>query len=73
VGAPFTGADVAEFLPAATIAIVAEVPLERLWHAVPSFPTRSEVWLRMLEQYDAPQRVAAGGLMRDPAECAVPA
>ncbi len=51
VGATFTGADVAEFLHAATIAIVGEVTLDRLWHAVPSFPTRSEVWLRLLEQY----------------------
>jgi dihydrolipoamide dehydrogenase len=73
VGATFTGADVAEFLHAATIAIVGEVPLARLWHAVPSFPTRSEVWLRMLEQYDAPQRTEADGSMREPAECAVPA
>jgi dihydrolipoamide dehydrogenase len=73
VGATFTGADVAEFLHAATIAIVGQVPLERLWHAVPSFPTRSEVWLRMLEQYDSPQRVTAGGAMHEPTECAVPA
>jgi pyruvate/2-oxoglutarate dehydrogenase complex dihydrolipoamide dehydrogenase (E3) component len=51
VGATFTGVDVAEFVHAATIAIVGEVPLERLWHAVPSFPTRSEVWLRLLEKY----------------------
>jgi pyruvate/2-oxoglutarate dehydrogenase complex dihydrolipoamide dehydrogenase (E3) component len=51
VGATFTGAEVAEFLHAATIAIVGEVPLERLWHSVPSFPTRSEVWLRLLEEY----------------------
>ncbi|HST55785.1 MAG TPA: FAD-dependent oxidoreductase [Solirubrobacteraceae bacterium] len=51
VGATFTGVDVAEFLHAATIAIIGEVPLERLWHAVPCFPTRSEVWLRLLEQY----------------------
>jgi dihydrolipoamide dehydrogenase len=51
VGATFTGAEVAEFLHAATIAIVGEVPLEALWHSVPSFPTRSEVWLRLLEQY----------------------
>jgi pyruvate/2-oxoglutarate dehydrogenase complex dihydrolipoamide dehydrogenase (E3) component len=49
VGATFTGVEVAESLHAATIAIVGEVPLERLWHAVPCFPTRSEVWLRMLE------------------------
>src|SRR5262249_37710734 len=59
VGATFTGADVAEFLHAATIAILGEVPLERLWHAVPSFPTRSEVWLRMLELYDVPATAAA--------------
>jgi pyruvate/2-oxoglutarate dehydrogenase complex dihydrolipoamide dehydrogenase (E3) component len=51
VGATFTGVDVAEFVHAATVAIVAEVPLERLWHAVPCFPTRSEVWLRLLEKY----------------------
>jgi len=51
VGATFTGAEVAEFVHAATIAIVGEVPLARLWHAVPSFPTRSEVWLRLLETY----------------------
>jgi dihydrolipoamide dehydrogenase len=51
VGATFTGPDVQEMLHAATIAIVGEVPLERLWHAVPAFPTMSEVWLRLLEQY----------------------
>jgi dihydrolipoamide dehydrogenase len=51
VGATITGSEVADFLHAATIAIVGEVPLERLWHAVPSFPTRSEVWLRLLETY----------------------
>jgi dihydrolipoamide dehydrogenase len=51
VGATFTGVDVGEFLHAATIAIVGEVPIERLWHSVPSFPTRSEVWLRLLEGY----------------------
>ncbi len=51
VGATFTGVDVAESLHAATIAIVGEVPLERLWHAVPSFPTRSEIWLHFMEAY----------------------
>ena len=51
VGATFVGADVADFVHAATIAVVGEVPLERLWHAVPSFPTRSEVWLNLLEEY----------------------
>ncbi|MER7115913.1 dihydrolipoyl dehydrogenase family protein [Saccharomonospora azurea] len=49
VGATFVGQDVAELLHAATVAIVGEVPLRRLWHAVPAFPTVSEVWLRLLE------------------------
>jgi pyruvate/2-oxoglutarate dehydrogenase complex dihydrolipoamide dehydrogenase (E3) component len=49
VGATFTGPEVADFLHAATIAVVGEVPLERLFHAVPAFPTRSEVWLYLLE------------------------
>ena len=49
VGATFVGPDVAELLHAATVAVVGEVPLDRLWHAVPSFPTVSEVWLRLLE------------------------
>jgi dihydrolipoamide dehydrogenase len=51
VGATITGPEVQDFLHAATIAIVGEVPLERLWHAVPTFPTRSELWLRLLEKY----------------------
>ncbi|WP_088281949.1 NAD(P)/FAD-dependent oxidoreductase [Kineosporia sp. A_224] len=51
VGATFIGQDVAELLHSATVAVVGEVPLERLWHAVPSFPTISEVWLRLLEAY----------------------
>jgi pyruvate/2-oxoglutarate dehydrogenase complex dihydrolipoamide dehydrogenase (E3) component len=51
VGATFTGPDVGEMLHAATIAVVGEVPLDRLWHAIPSFPTRSEVWLRLLQEY----------------------
>ncbi|MGW9021866.1 dihydrolipoyl dehydrogenase family protein [Leucobacter chromiiresistens] len=51
VGATFAGPDVHELVHAATIAIVAEVPLERLWHAVPSYPTISEIWLRLLETY----------------------
>ena len=51
VGATFTGAEVVDFIHAATIAVVAEVPLERLWHAVPTFPTRSELWLRLMEAY----------------------
>jgi pyruvate/2-oxoglutarate dehydrogenase complex dihydrolipoamide dehydrogenase (E3) component len=51
VGATFTGPSVAGALHAATIAVVAEVPLAILWHAVPAFPTRSELWLRLLEKY----------------------
>jgi dihydrolipoamide dehydrogenase len=51
VGATITGPEVAEALHAATIAVVAEVPLDELWHAVPAFPTRSELWLRLLEAY----------------------
>ena len=53
IGATFTGPDVAELLHAATIAIVAEVPLSVLAHAIPSFPTRSELWLRLTENIGA--------------------
>jgi len=51
VGATFTGPDVQELIHSVTVALVAEVPLDTLWHAVPSFPTVSEVWLRLLEAY----------------------
>ncbi|MFD1543144.1 dihydrolipoyl dehydrogenase family protein [Nonomuraea guangzhouensis] len=51
VGFTLAGPDVAELLHAATIAVVGEVPLDRLWHAVPAFPTVTEVWLRLLEAY----------------------
>lgn len=51
VGFTVVGPDVAELLHAATIAVVGEVPIDRLWHAVPAFPTVSEVWLRLLEAY----------------------
>jgi pyruvate/2-oxoglutarate dehydrogenase complex dihydrolipoamide dehydrogenase (E3) component len=51
VGATFTGPGVQELLHSATVAIVSGVTMERLWHAVPSFPTVSEVWLRLLEAY----------------------
>jgi pyruvate/2-oxoglutarate dehydrogenase complex dihydrolipoamide dehydrogenase (E3) component len=51
VGATFVGPETADFLHAATVAVVGEVPLERLWHAVPAFPTRSEVWLKLMEEY----------------------
>jgi len=49
IGVTFVGGDTAEMLHAATIAIIGEVPLARLWHAVPAYPTMSEVWLRFLE------------------------
>jgi pyruvate/2-oxoglutarate dehydrogenase complex dihydrolipoamide dehydrogenase (E3) component len=51
VGATFVGPEVAEWLHAATIAVVGEVPIDRLAHAVAAFPTRSEVWLYLLEEY----------------------
>jgi pyruvate/2-oxoglutarate dehydrogenase complex dihydrolipoamide dehydrogenase (E3) component len=51
VGATFTGPGLQELLHSATVAIAGQVPVERLWHAVPSFPTVSEVWLHLLEAY----------------------
>jgi pyruvate/2-oxoglutarate dehydrogenase complex dihydrolipoamide dehydrogenase (E3) component len=50
VGATITGAEIADFIHAATIAIVGEVPVSRLRHAVPAFPTRSEIWLYLLDK-----------------------
>ncbi|MBU1588891.1 MAG: pyridine nucleotide-disulfide oxidoreductase, partial [Actinobacteria bacterium] len=54
LGVTFVGQDVAELIHAATIAIAGEVPLERLWHAVPAYPTMNEIWLRLLETYGRP-------------------
>ncbi|WP_199827709.1 dihydrolipoyl dehydrogenase family protein [Streptomyces specialis] len=51
VGATFVGPHAGELLHAATVAVTGEVPIDRLWHAVPSFPTMSEIWLRLLETY----------------------
>jgi pyruvate/2-oxoglutarate dehydrogenase complex dihydrolipoamide dehydrogenase (E3) component len=51
VGATFVGAEIGDFLHSATIAVLGEVPLDRLWHAVPSYPTRSEIWLKLMEEY----------------------
>ena len=51
LGMTFVGPDVAELLHAATVAIVGAVPMERLWHAVPSYPTVSEIYLRLLEAW----------------------
>ncbi len=52
VGVTFVGAEIADFLQAATIAVKAEVPLRALAHAVAPFPTRSEIWLKFLEEYE---------------------
>ncbi|KAG4073367.1 hypothetical protein HA402_008523 [Bradysia odoriphaga] len=51
IGATFVGPEVAELVQTATVAIVGEVPISRLWHAVPAYPTISEIWLRLLEEY----------------------
>jgi dihydrolipoamide dehydrogenase len=51
IGATFAGDEVAELVHAATVAVVGRVPLETLWHAVPSYPTVSEIWLRLLEAW----------------------
>lgn len=53
IGATFTGFETADFLHAATIAIVGEVPLAKLRHAVAPYPTRSEIWLKPLEKYES--------------------
>lgn len=55
LGVTFVGQDVSELLHAATTAIIGEVPLDRLWHAVPAYPTMNEVWLRLLETYGRPR------------------
>jgi pyruvate/2-oxoglutarate dehydrogenase complex dihydrolipoamide dehydrogenase (E3) component len=54
LGVTFVGQDVSEMLQAATFAVVGEIPLDRLWHAVPAYPTMSEIWLRLLETYGRP-------------------
>jgi pyruvate/2-oxoglutarate dehydrogenase complex dihydrolipoamide dehydrogenase (E3) component len=59
IGATFTGTDVAEWLHAATIALVSEIPVERLWDAVAAFPTRSEIWLKLLEKRET-ERESSG-------------
>ncbi|MEV1022775.1 NAD(P)/FAD-dependent oxidoreductase [Streptomyces sp. NPDC050264] len=51
LGVTFVGPGVGELIHSATIAIAGEVPISRLWHAVPAYPTVSEVWLRLLETY----------------------
>jgi pyruvate/2-oxoglutarate dehydrogenase complex dihydrolipoamide dehydrogenase (E3) component len=59
VGATITGSGVAEFVHAATIAIVGEVPMGRLWHATPSFPTRSEIWLNLMAAWESAKAEAS--------------
>jgi pyruvate/2-oxoglutarate dehydrogenase complex dihydrolipoamide dehydrogenase (E3) component len=76
VGATFTGTDVADWLQAATIAIVSKTPVELLWQAVPAFPTRSEVWLKLLERREADlagQRAAGRPAVEPAAETPAPA
>lgn len=51
LGVTFVGPGIGELLHSATIAVAGEVPLDRLWHAVPAYPTISEIWLRLLETY----------------------
>ena len=65
VGATFTGTDVADWLQAATVTIISKTPVELLWQAVPAFPTRSEVWLKLLERREAV--LAAGNIAGTPA------
>jgi pyruvate/2-oxoglutarate dehydrogenase complex dihydrolipoamide dehydrogenase (E3) component len=55
LGVTFVGQDVSEMIHAATVAVVGEVPLDRLWHAVPAYPTMNEIWLRLLETYGRPR------------------
>ncbi|GAA2554157.1 NAD(P)/FAD-dependent oxidoreductase [Streptomyces levis] len=50
-GVTLVGPGVGELIHSATIAVAGQVPIGRLWHAVPSYPTISEVWLRLLEAY----------------------
>ena len=51
LGITFVGPGVEELIYSATIAVAGQVPISRLWHAVPCFPSLSEVWLRLLEAY----------------------
>ncbi|MCF4136029.1 NAD(P)/FAD-dependent oxidoreductase [Streptomyces sp. Tue 6430] len=51
LGVTFVGPGVGELIHSATVAVVGRVPVARLWHAVPSYPTISEVWLRLLEAF----------------------
>jgi dihydrolipoamide dehydrogenase len=61
VGATFVGSGIAELVHSATVAVVGEVPVSVLWHAVPSYPTVSEIWLRLLETLRGQRATAQGG------------
>jgi pyruvate/2-oxoglutarate dehydrogenase complex dihydrolipoamide dehydrogenase (E3) component len=56
LGVTFVGPGVEELIHSATVAVAAQVPITRLWHAVPCFPSISEIWLRLLEAYASPGR-----------------
>jgi dihydrolipoamide dehydrogenase len=60
VGATFVGAGTQELLHSATVAIAGGLTLAALWHAVPSFPTVSEIWLRLLETAERELGVTMG-------------
>lgn len=51
LGVTLVGPGATEMLHSATIAVAGQVPIARLWHAVPCFPTISELWLKLLEAY----------------------
>ena len=68
LGVTFVGAEVADFLPAATIAVSARVPLGALAHAIAAFPTRSELWLQFLEAYEQDQGLTVHGDQVSPAQ-----
>ncbi len=58
LGATFVGPGVEELIHSATIAVAGQVPISRLWHAVPCFPSISEAWLPLLEGYGPERRVS---------------
>jgi pyruvate/2-oxoglutarate dehydrogenase complex dihydrolipoamide dehydrogenase (E3) component len=68
LGVTFVGSEVADFLPAATIAVSARVPLGALAHAIAAFPTRSELWLQFLEAYERDQRLTLHADQVSPAQ-----
>jgi dihydrolipoamide dehydrogenase len=64
VGATFVGTGVAELTHSATVAVVGEVPVPVLWHVVPSYPTASEAWLRLLENLNAARQASRSAARR---------